>query len=92
MLVVQRELSQHLVAEVGYLGSQGHHRLRFGELTRGCTPPAPPTTAVRIPPAVAFLGAVQETMDTVSSNYHSLEGKLSQRYSRGLVYSVGSRG
>jgi hypothetical protein len=28
-------------------------------------------------------------MDTASSNYNSLEGKLNQRFSNGLVYSVG---
>jgi hypothetical protein len=90
MLVVQRELTQHVVLEAGYLGSQGHHLLRFVEVNQAVYPTGPndnSSTASRRP--WPLLGAVQEMMDTASSNYNSLEGKLTQRYSVGLVYSVG---
>ena len=90
MLVVQRELTQHVVLEAGYLGSQGHHLLRFVEVNQAVYPTGPTdnsSTASRRP--WPLLGAVQEMMDTASSNYNSLEGKLNQRFSNGLVYSVG---
>jgi hypothetical protein len=90
MLVVQRELTQHVVLEAGYLGSQGHHLLRFVEVNQAVFPTGPndnSSTASRRP--WPLLGAVQEMMDTASSNYNSLEGKLTQRYSGGLVYSIG---
>ena len=77
-------------AEAGYLGSQGHHLLRFVEVNQAVYPTGPTdnsSTASRRP--WPLLGAVQEMMDTASSNYNSLEGKLNQRFSDGLVYSVG---
>jgi hypothetical protein len=89
MLVLQRELTHSTVLEAGYLGSQGHHLLRFDVVNQAVYPTGPTdnsSTASRRP--WPLLGAVQEMMDTASSNYHSLEGKLTQRFSRGLVYSV----
>ena len=90
MLVVQRELTQRIVLEAGYLGSQGHHLLRFVEVNQAVYPTGSTdnsSTASRRP--WPLLGAVQEMMDTASSNYHSLEAKLNQRFSGGLVYSIG---
>jgi hypothetical protein len=89
MLVIQRELSHSLVAEVGYLGNQGHKLARYDIVNQAVFPKGPTdnsSTASRRP--WPNLGNIQETMDTVSSNYHSLEGKLSQRLSKGLIYSV----
>ena len=90
MFVVQRELGRDTVAEIGYLGSQGHKLLRFVELNQGVYPKGPTdnsSTASRRP--WPLLGAIQEMMGVASSNYHSLEAKLNQRFSGGLVYSLG---
>jgi hypothetical protein len=90
MLVVQRELTHSTVLEAGYLGSEGHHLLRFVVVNQAVLPSGPTdqsSIASRRPwPA---LGPLQNMMDTASSDYHSLEGKLSRRFSDGLVYSVG---
>jgi hypothetical protein len=89
MLVLQRQLTKHLVVEGGYLGSQGHHLARYVVLNQAVFPTGPTdnsSTASRRP--WPNLGNIQETMGTVSSSYNSGEGKLTQRYNSGLVFSV----
>ena len=92
MLVVQRELSKHVVLEAGYLGGPGTSLASLCRDQPGRVPDRPGRREQqpRVPRRPwPLLGAVQEMMDVASSNYHSLEGKLNHRFSNGLVYSLG---
>lgn len=86
---VQRELTRDLVLEVGYLGNEGHHLDRFQVLNQAILPSGPndhSSTAARRPwPAY---GNIQEVAGVVNSNYNALNWKLTQRFAKGLSYTV----
>jgi hypothetical protein len=86
---VQRELTHNLVLEVGYLGNQGHHLNRFVVYNQAVLPSGPTdhsSTASRRPwPAY---GNIQEVAGVVNSNYNALNGKLTQRLTKGLTYTA----
>jgi hypothetical protein len=82
---IQRELSQSMVLEVGYLGNQGHKIERM--LAFNIPTPGPGPVASRRP--WPELGTIQEVANTVNSNYHSLAVKLQRRFSRGLTFVTG---
>jgi hypothetical protein len=89
LLNVQRELTHNLVLEVGYLGNEGHHLDRFQVVNQAILPSGPndhSSTASRRPwPAY---GNIQEVAGVVNSNYNALNGKLTQRLTKGLAYTV----
>jgi len=89
LLNVQRELTRNLVLEVGYLGNEGHHLDRFQVYNQAIFPSGPTdhsSIASRRPwPAY---GPIQEVAGVVNSNYHALNGKLTQRLAKGLTYTV----
>jgi hypothetical protein len=81
-LNLQRQLTQNLVLETGYMGSEGHklERLRtFNDPT-----PAPGPVQSRRP--WPEFGAIQEVDGSVNSNYNSLYVSLRQRFAHGLTF------
>ena len=90
MANIQREITQNLVVELGYLGNQGHKLARF-RLYNQPVPKSGPSdtrTVAQRTPWPAF-GRIQEVDGNDNSNYHALSAKLTQRFSKGLTYLVG---
>lgn len=89
MFNIQRELTRDAVLEVGYLGNQGHHLLRF-VLANQAVPKTGPTDNSSLASRRPWpgLGGIQELMDIGNSNYHSLSAKLTQRPAKGLTYTI----
>jgi hypothetical protein len=90
MFNVQRELTQDVVVEAGYLGNQGHHLSRFvifnqAVLKSGATDSR--SVAARRP--FPGFGPIQEVLNVVNSDYNALDFKLTQRFHRGLTYLLG---
>lgn len=89
LLNVQRELTHHIVLEAGYLGNEGHHLDRFTVTNQAILPSGPndhSSTASRRP--WLLYGNLQEVAGVDNSNYHALNGKLTQTPTRGLAYTV----
>ena len=84
-LNIQRQLTNSLVAEIGYLGSQGHRLERLYYLNQ----PVPGTTSVAARAPFPELGIIQEVGNVVDSNYNSLAAKLTRRLSGGLTFLAG---
>ncbi len=83
---IQHQLSNSTVAEIGYLGSQGHRLIRmfaFNEALPGATGSVTDRT-----PFPEF-GRIQEIGNAADSNYHSLSLKLTRRMTNGLTYLAG---
>jgi hypothetical protein len=81
-LNIQRQLTDNLVLETGYLGSEGHklQRLRtFNDPT-----PAPGPVQSRRP--WPEFGAIQEVDGSVNSNYNSFYVNLRHRFAHGLTF------
>ena len=86
MMNVQRELDNHTVLEVGYIGSQSRklESLRaFNESIPGAT-----GTVLERAPYPEF-GRIQEVDGSGKANYSGLGVKLQKNYSSGLTYLVG---
>ena len=82
----QRQLSNNMVAEVGYLGSEGH---RLERLMYANQPvPSPTDTVVNRSPFPEY-GLIQQVRGIVNSNYNSLTAKLTRRMSSGLTFLAG---
>jgi hypothetical protein len=89
LLNVQRELSHHIVMEVGYLGNEGHHLDRYQVLNQAILPSGPndhSSTASRRP--WPLYGNLQEVAGVDNSNYHALNWKLTQTPVYGLAYTI----
>jgi hypothetical protein len=89
LLNVQRELTRNLVLEVGYLGNEGHHLDRFVVYNQAILPSGPSdhsSIASRRP--WPSYGNIQEVAGLVNSNYNALNGKLTQRLTKGLTYTA----
>jgi hypothetical protein len=89
LLNLQHELTRNLVLEVGYLGNEGHHLDRFVVYNQAILPSGPTdhsSTASRRP--WPSYGNLQEVAGVVNSNYNALNGKLTQRLTRGLTYTA----
>src|ERR1700682_1724424 len=84
-LNIQRQLTGSLVAEIGYLGSQGHRLERLYYLNQ----PVPGTTSVASRAPFPELGIIQEVGNVIDSNYNSLSAKLPRRLSGGLTFLTG---
>jgi hypothetical protein len=85
-LNIQHQLSNNTVAEVGYLGSQGHRLERL--ITENLPYPSPTGSVVSREPAPEF-GNIQLMAGVVNSNYHSLSAKLTRRMSAGFTFLAG---
>ena len=86
---VQRQLSQKMVLEVGYLGNQGHKLEIFRNMNEPVLPTGPndaSTLQQRRPWPV--YGAFQSVNGVVSSNYNAFTSKLTQRLTKGLTSLV----
>jgi hypothetical protein len=79
---VQRQLTQNLVLEVGYLGNEGHKLQRIRTLNDPQPGPGPVIPRRPWPE----LGQIQEVEGDVNSDYNSLGVKLQQRFARGLTF------
>jgi hypothetical protein len=85
-LNLQRQLSANTVAEIGYLGSEGHRLERL----LGDNQPTPSAIgSVQSRRPFPEFGPIQEVIGIVNSNYNSLSAKLTRRMSAGLTYLVG---
>ena len=84
---VEKQLGQTLLAELAYAGSRGVH-LMFGYNPQEVQPgPSTVPAAQRITmPAIASLRTINEFDPRNMSNYHSLQGKLTKRFSGGLQF------
>ena len=90
LFVVQRELTHSLVLEAGYIGNQGHHLQRMIYINQPVYPvSATDTSSIASRRPWPAYGPIQTEMNLANSNYNSLEGKLTQRLSHGLNYSMG---
>jgi hypothetical protein len=87
---IQRELTNNLVFEAGYLGNEGHKLARFRLYNQPVVKSGPTdtrTVAQRTPwPAY---GRIQEVDGNDNSNYNALSTKLTQRFNKGLTFLVG---
>src|SRR5262249_40089955 len=84
---IQRELTQNVVLEAGYMGNEGHKLARFRIYNQPVLKSGPTDTrsVLARTPWQAF-GRIQEVDGLDNSNYHSLGVKLTQRFSKGLTY------
>ena len=84
-LNIQRQLTRDTVAEIGYLGTQGHQLERLYYLNQ----PVPGTTPVDRRAPYPELGIIQEVGNVIDSNYNSFTAKLTRRLSGGLTLLAG---
>ncbi len=87
---VQRQLTQDLMIEGGYLGNIGRRleRLRSTNEPRLRTGPDD-TSSVQSRRPFPVYGIIQQVDGVVHSNYHALNLKLQQRFARGLTLLAG---
>jgi len=86
MLNVQRELDNHTVLEVGYIGSQS----RKLESLRAFNESIPGATGLVLERApYPEFGRIQEVDGSGKANYNGLGVKLQKNFSSGLTYLVG---
>jgi hypothetical protein len=84
---VQREITKNLVAEVGYMGNEGHKLPRFRIFNQPILKTGPTdTSSVTARTPFPNYGRLQEVDDVDNANYHSLSAKLTQRFSKGLTF------
>jgi hypothetical protein len=84
-LNIQRQLTRDTVAEIGYLGTQGHQLERLYYLNQ----PVPGVTPVDRRAPYPELGIIQEVGNVIDSNYNSFTAKLTRRLSGGLTLLAG---
>ncbi|MEZ5356346.1 MAG: TonB-dependent receptor [Bryobacteraceae bacterium] len=90
MMNLQRQLTDTVALEVGYMGNSGHklERLRaYNEAILRTGPGDSRSIAQRQP--WPMYGRIQQVDGSVNSNYNALNIKLQQRFSKGLTYLVG---
>jgi outer membrane receptor protein involved in Fe transport len=87
---VQRQLTDTVALEAGYMGNSGHklERLRAYNEAILRTGPGDNRTIEQRQPWPAY-GRIQEVDGSVNSNYHALNLKLQQRFARGFTYLLG---
>lgn len=90
MLNVQRQLTQTLVLEAGYIGNGGRGLERITNINV----PTLPTSASDLSSEHSRApwqpyGFLQEMGNLVTSNYNGLSGKLQQQFYKGLTYMIG---
>jgi hypothetical protein len=85
-LNIQRQLTNSMALEAGYLGSQGHRLQRFSYLANQPVLGSAPL-AQRWP--FPEFGLIQGVINGGASNYHSLSVKVTRRYANGLTVLSG---
>jgi hypothetical protein len=87
---VQRQLSENIAIEAGYMGNVGHklERLRAYNEAILRTGPGDNRTIEQRQPWPAY-GRIQQVDGSVNSNYNALNLKLQQRFNRGFTYLIG---
>jgi Carboxypeptidase regulatory-like domain/TonB dependent receptor-like, beta-barrel len=79
-LSVQRQLGDHLVAELAYVGSKGSKLLAARDINQPQASPQQPN----LPPNPLF-GEITQQEGSAASNYHSFQARLQQRLAFGLA-------
>ncbi len=86
---VQRQITQTLALEVGYLANAGHKLQRFRIYNQPVVKSGPTDTrSVLARTPWPDYGRLQEVDGSSNSNYHAFSAKLTQRMSGGLTYLV----
>ena len=83
---IQRQLSQNVVLELGYLGTAGHklERVRYYNDALNRTGPNDSSSIEQRRPWPGY-GRIQLLDGTVNSNYEALSTKLQQRLTKGIT-------
>ncbi len=81
-LGVQRELPKGIAVEANYVGNKGSFWNSFDDVND--PPPGPGSVQNRRP--YPLFGTIAFNSQDMSSNYHSLQGKVEKRYSSGLSF------
>jgi len=92
MFNVQRQLTDTMMIEVGYMGNAGHKLQRmfgYNTPTERAGPTDLTTLNNRRPWGSEVYGRIQTIGNVVNSNYNALSVKIQQRYSSGLTYLIG---
>ena len=87
---VQRQLTESALLEVGYIGSDGHKLQRLRQDYNAPIPrtgPGDASTALQRTPWPG-IGLLEGRMDEGNSTYEGLSTKLTQRFTRGLMYML----
>lgn len=90
MFNVQRQVTDNIALEVGYMGNGGRklERLRAYNEAVYRTGPSDARSLSQRTPWPAY-GRIQQVDNSVVSNYNALNLKLQQRFSKGLTYLIG---
>jgi hypothetical protein len=89
---IQRQVTDTLLFEVGYMGSVGHNLRKMhgrNQILQRAGPEDISNNAARRPWGDAAFGTIQIVSGLGNSNYHALGVKLLQRSDRGLTYLLG---
>ena len=92
MFNVQRQLTDTMMVEVGYMGNAGHKLQRmfgYNTPTEKAGPTDLSTVNQRRPWGGDIFGRIQTIGNVVNSNYNALAVKVQQRYSSGFTYLIG---
>lgn len=81
-LHVQRQLTDSLMVEIGYVGTKGSKMSSF--INRNTAPPGPGLVDPRRP--YPQYGAISEMTNEADSIYHGLQFKAEKRFSKGLSF------
>src|SRR5262249_14486428 len=79
---VQRELAGSIALEANYVGNKGSFLNAFDDVND--PPPGPGNVQNRRP--YPLFGAIAFNSQDMSSNYHSINGKIEKRYSSGFSF------
>jgi outer membrane receptor protein involved in Fe transport len=90
-LTIQRQLASDFVAQLSYVGSQGHHLVGFNSPTQALLfVPGIPNTPSTIPLRSPFPGiGLSDLSSTIfNSNYNGLQASITKRASHGIVFTA----
>jgi hypothetical protein len=82
---VQSELGNNWAAEVDYVGNKGYY-LGYLHLPGNQPAPTPPLESVQAHRPYPDFGEFLYTSSDAKSNYNSLQGKLTKRFSQGFTF------
>ena len=86
---VQRQLTEHVVLEVGYQGNEGHKLEIFRNMNEPVLRSGPSdASSLQQRRPWPIYGTFQSVNGVVNSNYNALTGKLNQRLGKGLTSLV----
>ncbi len=89
-LNIQRELSHNLIAEVGYLGTLGHHLSSPQPFQINQVPSQlmGPGNQQKNRPFPQFNNVTEDVPDIGNSNYHGVNFRLEKRFAHGLEFQA----